>query len=133
MIPTDSYRIAEKHDYRTLQRLAPDEDGYTFPTIIARRDSRVIGFAASNPDKRFLRLGRMWIDPSLRVPGIIAIRLLDAYDMVARQLKQHWYVIVLDKGSGLVRHARENPGFEIYGESDQFFFIKRTVPQKEVA
>lgn len=133
MRATDSYTLAEKGDYRYLQKLAPDDDGFTWPTVVARREGKVIGFAASNPHKTQLVLGRAWVDPSLRMPGVILLRLMEAYDNVAIALKQTRYTIVVEEGDRVEQLIEKLQLGTRYAERGKYRYYNRELRAKEEA
>lgn len=134
MTPTDSYTLADKGDYRFLQKLAPDDDGFTWPTVVCRREGKVIGFAASNPHKSQLVLGRAWVDPSLRAPGVILMRLMEAYDRVALSLRQSRYTIVVEGGDRVEQLIEKLSLGERYAERGKYHYYNRAlVARKEEA
>ncbi len=136
MKPTDSFLLAEASEYRMLQKLARDEDGFTFPTIICRRGSKVIGFAASNKHKSMLVMGRAWVDPEIKMPGLTLIRLIEAYDIVARTLLQRDYCIIMEAKGPIYPYIDRLPGMVEYEKKGKYRYIKRTIPaavQEEAA
>ena len=133
MKTTDSYLLAERGDYQRLQKFAPDEDGFTFPTVVARRAEQIIGFAATNPHPKHLVLGRAWVSPELRVPGIIMVRLLEAYDRVAVLLKQTSYAIVVEQGDKIEKHLLDFEFATLYAERGVYRYYRRDLHAKKEA
>ena len=57
----------------------------SFPTVVAERDDVVIGFLATQPRKDAIVAGPLVVAQSVPRPGLLVIRLGEAYDAVLRR------------------------------------------------
>lgn len=89
MHPTNTiYRLVKKHEYKICHKLIRDNKipncRLTYPTVVAERGDKIIGVLATMPDKLRIIAGPLVVDPSIKVRSFIALRLIEAYEMILR-------------------------------------------------
>lgn len=99
--PTDSYRlVTEPHEYSACHRLLKErgdiDQQMTFPTVIARREGKPIGFISTLPSKVAVSVGKLVVQETNR-PLIIAMRLAEAYEVVLRRAGIKTYLFPVDR------------------------------------
>lgn len=105
MRPLDTtYRLARPGgEFNRLYALAKRAGGrihkgdFGFPTIVAERDGKVIGFVATKPDDRAVIAGPLVIEGEKGNPFVF-LRLAEAYENVMRLVGVKVYLHAIDKG-----------------------------------
>lgn len=88
MFPAEtSYQLLQSDDKKTAQacfrlarKLKIDCENLDFPTVIARRKGKLIGFLSTIPTKKAIIAGPMVVN--LPHPGPVIIRLVEAYERI---------------------------------------------------
>lgn len=97
---TTTYRMIDKpseyarcHHLMTRNLMTKEKLG--FPTVIAERDEKVIGFLSTHRKDGYVTAGPLVIDKA--TGPITAMRLLEAYDQVMRALGLQAYLFGVEK------------------------------------
>jgi hypothetical protein len=97
----DSYRlVTEPQEYAICHRLLKErgdqDQPMTFPTVLARRDGKPIGFISTQPSNKAVAVGKLVVQETNR-PLIIALRLSEAYENVLRLAGIKTYLFPVDR------------------------------------
>lgn len=130
---SDSYRLAERQDMLELHRLTGSKELFRFPTVVARREGQVIGVMATIPNPTEVYAGVLWVEPSLKMPGRIILKLEQAYSNVLRMAKVEYYVWGIDKVNPLAAYVERAIGTKPYAEDEETFYYQRFLNEKEAA
>jgi hypothetical protein len=90
MAPHDKKRclgLARNHGMETVARLE-------FPTVVAKRKGRILGFLSTRPTKDAIVAGPLVVGPEVKGP--IAMRLVEAYENVLRMGGAQFYLFYVD-------------------------------------
>jgi hypothetical protein len=126
MIPRDTtYRLAHApRDYARCHTLMREEGPPVklgWPTVLAERDGKVIGFVSTQPRRDALVAGPLVLNGTPR-PGIVVMRLAEAYDLVMRKAGVTSYLFHVDTDNAkwleILKGLGGAAGFEILGTSD---------------
>ncbi len=83
------YRLAHTLDHYKLCHALMDatetpKQALAFPTVYALRDGIILGFLSSYTKGGAVCAGPLVLDPTQKAPGLTAIRLLDAYELILK-------------------------------------------------
>lgn len=132
MKPTEtSYTLAaSSKDYAECHALeyaehGTESAGYSFPTIIARRDGEVIGFFATIPPDKYVIAGPLVVKGK-RNP-VVAMRLIEAYDAMMRRLGIRLYYFTVDatREDAMSIKRLEELGMRHWETTDGIAWMKR--------
>jgi hypothetical protein len=56
----------------------------TYPTIVAEREGKIVGVLATTPHRYRIIAGPLAIDPGIKVKSFVALRLIEAYEVILR-------------------------------------------------
>ena len=131
---TTTYHLATSpRDYRFCQALykAAEPDGppvrLGFPTVYAQREGAIIGFLSTNTKHKAVIAGPLTIDPTLKQPIFIAIRLVEAYEEVLKAAGVTAYLFHVDKQKASWLNAIQRSDMQPYGGTDDALWFKREV------
>ena len=117
----------EFKECRAVIRKAGITDGpLTFPTVCARRDGKIVGVAGRGPGKNAIVLYRLAaITPN---PGLLLIKLVEAFEVVLRTAGVTDYLIAADKtNTKLNQYIERIIGQKPYAESEHDLWYKRSM------
>ena len=132
MIPRDTfYRLAHSpKDYsacRALLREQGEDARLSFPTVVAERAGRIIGFCATQPRKDAVVAGPLAVAKDIPHPGITIIRLGEAYENVlkAAGIKVYWFHVEphMKEWADILRRV----GFEPMQQDDTGGWFRRAI------
>ena len=122
-----TYRLAVgPADYKKCRALMAEfiePVALSFPTVMAERDGKLIGFLATQPRKEAVIAGPLMLRE--RSP-FVTLRLLEAYDNVMRAAgitAYHFYV----KNGNQWREQVERLGFEAWSHDEGGAWYRRTL------
>lgn len=104
-----SYKLMNAEDKPRLRYLAKKWDqplrGLGFPTVVAWRDGKIIGFVSTLPRKDAVVAGPLVVD--ILNPGFVVIRLMEAYERVLSMAGVTLYNIYVENvdWSGIISRA----------------------------
>lgn len=80
------YRLSTEADEPQIQMLRDGDVPRAFPTVVAERDSKIIGFLGTHALPNGIVAGPLTVDlPSDRARGIVALRLIQTYEFILMQ------------------------------------------------
>lgn len=132
MIPRDTlYRLAHSpRDYgacRALMLSQGQDATCSFPTVLAEREGKIVGFCATQPRKDAVVAGPMAVSKDLPRPGITIIRLGEAYENVLRHagVKVYWFHVEphMKEWADILRRV----GFEPFAEDAEGIRFRRVL------
>lgn len=123
-LATSSKDYAECHALE-LAETGAESHAYSFPTVIARRDGEVIGFFATIPPDKYVIAGPLVIKGG-RNP-VVAMRLIEAYDVVMRRLGIQLYYFTVDatRTDALSLERMQAVGMQHWETRDGITWMKR--------
>jgi hypothetical protein len=133
MRPIDTtYQLAiSSKDYRDCHRLMQAEEGLpdmgalSFPTVMARRDGKLVGFLSTHNDNRYVIAGPL-IVKGMRNP-MITLRLVEAYDMImlAHGIKLYYFSVDANRKDAFSREKLESLGMKFWEQKDDTAWYKK--------
>ncbi len=118
-------------DYRICHALreATDTPRTTlgFPTVYAIRDQAIVGFLATNTSTGQIVAGPLVIDPTLKNPIFVALRLAEAYEQVLTDAGVTSYRLGVTKDRAGWLASVERAGFRRYAETETDIWLERTL------
>ncbi len=127
---TTEYRLATTpHQYKALHALRKasesPEVAFGFPTVYAARDGVLLGFLGTLKTKDAVVAGPLVIDPTTKAPGLLAMRLVEAYEQVLTQAGITSYLFGIDTKNTSWKALVEKRGFAPYaGDENSTWYIK---------
>ncbi len=128
-----SYKLCLKtKDYKRCKALQRDaeskQDALEFPTIFAERYQRVVGFLSTFTSQGVLCAGPLVIEKSIKVPAILASRLISGYDNFMRHCGIVEYFFYVDKTNvkSWIR-TMQHHGLSVYSEDENQLWFKRVL------
>lgn len=110
----DCHEILDKLGRKAAYRLS-------FPTIIGKREGKIIAFVSTRPVKRehAVVLGELGIDPAIRNPLHVIVKLLEAYDaflfragvtsyLACVSLDNPEFLSIIEKASGVKPYTQDS-------------------------
>jgi hypothetical protein len=83
------YRLGMPDDAPYLTALAQEvgelPPPYDFPVVVAERYGQRLGFVATQLTQEVVAVGPLVVSPLLRMRGLIAVRLLEAYEAILKE------------------------------------------------
>jgi len=80
------YRLSTEADEPQIQMLRDGDVPRAFPTVVAERDGKIIGFLGTHALPNGIVAGPLTVDlPSYRARGIVALRLIQTYEFILMQ------------------------------------------------
>jgi len=132
MTPRDTeYRLAASpRDYarcRDLMRGQPEasDTHLTFPTVMAERAGRLLGFLSTHPSKDAVIAGPLILAPDLPRPGFVTLRLGEAYDAVMRKAGMAFYWFHVPPELLSYHRVLQRMGFEVRDQNENGTFYTR--------
>ncbi len=122
--------IAKPSEYRALHRVAKKvgvktDSGLSWPTVIAERDGKVIGFLSSKQKKGSVIAGPIAVD----VDGatiFVARRLVEFYELFLYAARvPHYFFNISKDNKRWVRTVKDLLKLEPYAEKDGVLWFKR--------
>lgn len=123
---------ASPADYRACHVLARQYGGEApalrWPTVLARWGNAVVGFMATQQARWAVVMGPLLVAPDVRVKGLVALRLLEAYERVLHEAGVRAYVFsVATTNKPWLDVLEHRAGFERWREVDGAVWFKREV------
>lgn len=120
---TTEYRLASTpYQYKALHALRKasesPEVAFGFPTVYAVRDGVLMGFLGTLKAKDAIVAGPLVIDPTAKAQGLLAMRLVEAYEEILTQAGVTSYIFGIDKANASWRALVEKRGFTPYADDD---------------
>ena len=113
------------HDF--LKSNGMKHSGFTFPTIMAKREGEVIGVLGTIPLKNVVVAGPLWVSVAGN-GSFVAIRIIEAYDNVMRNAGLTMYYFSVEKDNpkwlSLIRKMDTE---ELDDNDPELFWFKRTL------
>lgn len=98
-----------------------------FPTVYAQRNGKMIGLLSTIPVKDRICAGPLVIDPTLKNPAFITVRLCEAYEHVLKSAGVTMYTFSVDAHKSGWARTLERLGFTLYKQTKKLFCYKRQV------
>ena len=123
------YRLMDEADDARLRRLAKKHgmpvDGFDFPTVVAKRGRKIVGFLSTIPTKSAIVAGPLVVD--LPIKGPVTMRLVECYEAVLRDAGVTSYVFAIPEDSvSWQRNAEEAFDLKPYARKDgHFWYVRR--------
>src|ERR671914_1764118 len=126
MLPREThYRLAHSpRDYARCHALLRQHGPVVklgWPTVLAERRGEVLGFVSTRPDQRVIVAGPLVVNGTPR-PGIVVMRLADAYDRVMRKAGVTSYLFHVEPGNArwleMLRDLGAASGFEVVAPAE---------------
>lgn len=132
MIPRDTfYRLAHSpKDYaacRSLLREQGEDVALSFPTVLAERDGKIIGFVSTRPRKDMVVAGPLVVSKAITRPGMVIIRLGEAYEAVMKKAGVTAYVFHVEPHMTAWAGILDRTGFERWHQDDTGTWFRRAV------
>jgi hypothetical protein len=98
------YRLArDPGDYRRAQALAKVRGAYQgplgFPTVLAERDGKVVGFVSTHPKADAVLCDRLAVAEEIEKPARVIFKLAEAYERVMWMAGIRAYYIWIENGN----------------------------------
>lgn len=126
------YRLSEPGDVHTCKQIwrenkdlfgAPQKLGW--PTVVAQRDGRLLGFLSTDPTKKVIVAGPLIVGKNCS--AIIVIRLVEAYENIIRPWVNGYYFHVEKKNSHWLKMIRKLDFRETGKSRSGFWFYREFV------
>lgn len=98
----------------------------SFPTVMALRDGKLVGFLSTRASKKAVMAGPLVMN-GLLSKGIVAMRLAEAYEQILSEAGVTDYLFSIDKGNKWAKIVQRAMEITPYGESDKAYWFKRSI------
>lgn len=113
-----SYKLLERRDieacHKLLEKHRMRRGEFGFPTIVAKRNRRIVGLLATRPSTEAVIAGPLLV--ALPSRAFVAMRLVEAYEIVLKASGVTSYLFHIKKENPWARQAAEAFGIEHYAE-----------------
>jgi len=96
----------------------------TFPTVMALRDSHIIGIAATRASDQAVVLGKLLVY-GIERSHIVTLRLFQAYENILKMAKVQVYIVAVETGNSTLYDLAEDLMGEPYSVDDKHAWFKR--------
>ena len=126
------YKLATTADYvkcHTLMRDLGEIDApIRWPTLVAKRGKKVVGFLGTIPSKEAVIAGPLAVDlEEIENPAFVALRLFDLYDQILYTAGIEVYLFTVEVGNKKqISLIERSFGLEPYTEQDGMAWFRRT-------
>ena len=123
---TEFYLATTPRDYQACHEILDKlgrvaEIPLSFPTIVGKRDGKIVAFISTRNLKRtkMICVGELGIDPAIKRPQFILLKLLETYDafllskgvvsyLACIPLKMKHYLDVIEKVAGIKPYTQDS-------------------------
>lgn len=127
------YRLATTtNHYKMCHALARQNEvdvKLSFPTVIAIREGKLVGFLTTKKSKQAVIAGPLVMN-GLVNKAIVAMRLAEGYEEVLSEAGVTDYIFSVDKGHKWRRSVEVAFGIKPYGESDRAYWYRRHINEQ---
>ncbi len=99
---------------RMMRRFSMGREAPGFPTVVAKRDGKLIGLLSTRPVTEAIVAGPLIVDLPTR--GVVTMRLVEAYDIVLRRAGVKNYLFHVKKGKAWAEQVERALGVAPYTE-----------------
>lgn len=130
-----SYRLATEADEAEIQTLPDGDVPRAFPTVVAERDGKIIGFLGTHALPNGIVAGPLTVDlPSDRARAIVAMRLIQTYEFVLMQAPGiTGYLYSVDGDAPWAAATARCDRTHYIGEVDGLQWFERRLPVPDVS
>lgn len=128
MRPRDTrYRLARTpRDYHRCHALLPDAAAQlAFPTVMAERDHAVVGFLSTDVRHGQIVAGPLIVQAEQAHPGLLVLRLVEAYEQVLRSAGVRGYVFHVEAANTAWTRILTKLSLEPYHDAPQGLWYRR--------
>lgn len=98
-------------DYKRCHRLMENNAEFrgctlAFPTVVAIRDKKIIGFLSTRPSKDAVIAGPLVVSNELKNKAIVAMRLVEAYEITLKRAGVSIFLFSIPKKSNWARQVK---------------------------
>jgi hypothetical protein len=139
MYPRETiYRLATDRDktrcHALMRQVMQDDCRFGFPVVVGLRAGELLGFLSTHVVKDRIEAGPMVIAPAVRLPSIIAFRLVDAYEEAMRLAGVTAYCLTIPRTNTRWYDALVPTNLvQVYSVNDEYAWCLRTVPARKAA
>lgn len=130
MHPRDTvYRLATSGDLRrchALMREQGEQATLSWLTVVAEREGTLLGFLSSQL-KQMVIAGPLVVSTAAPRPGWIALRLVEAYEVVLQRARVTAFWFHVDASNTRWRHVLDKLGFQPEREGDTGTWYRRRI------
>lgn len=123
---TEFYLASSSNDYKACHEILDKlgrkaEIPLSFPTVVGKRDGKIVAFISTRNLKKTkaVVVGELGVDPSIKRPQFILLKLLETYDafllskgivsyLACIPLKMRNYLDVIEKVSGIKPYTQDS-------------------------